>query len=76
MNKKVIASSWGNSIGIRFPKKMAEELKIEDGTELTCELRNGKIILYRADAKFSKSDQVEEAIEILQATLPKSKINK
>ena len=76
MNKNVLASSWGNSFGIRFPKKMAEELKIEDGTELTCELRNGKIILYRADAKFSKSDQVEEAIEILQATLPKSKINK
>ena len=76
MNKKVVASNWGNSIGIRFPKKMAEELKIEDGTELICELRNGKIILTRADAKFSKSDQVEEAIEILQGILPKSKINK
>ena len=74
MQKKITASSWGKSIGIRLPKKMAEELHVENGTELICEMRNGKIILYSPDLKISKNDRVEEAIEILTQTLPKSKL--
>lgn len=74
MLKKIIASSWGKSIGIRLPKKMVEELNIDNGTELMCELRNGKIIIYPPDLKVTKADRIEEAIEILTQTLPKSKL--
>lgn len=73
MVKKITASIWGGSIGVRLPKKMVEELNIENGTELTAELRGGKIILYTSDYKPAKSDKIQEAIELLSQTLPKSK---
>lgn len=71
MIKKIVASSWGKNIGIRLPKSMVEELNITDGTELTCELRNGKIVIYPADKKFTKADHVHEAMDILASVYPK-----
>lgn len=30
----ITAQNWGNSIGVRIPKKIAEKFEIENGTEL------------------------------------------
>ena len=37
--------NWGNSLGLRIPKAFAEEAKLESGSEVDLELRNGEIII-------------------------------
>ncbi|MEN8149865.1 MAG: AbrB/MazE/SpoVT family DNA-binding domain-containing protein [Planctomycetota bacterium] len=36
---------WGNSLGIRIPKAIAEMLSISDGSELELEVRDGVLLL-------------------------------
>jgi antitoxin MazE len=36
---------WGNSQGLRLPKALLEELRIEVGSPITIEVREGSIVL-------------------------------
>lgn len=36
---------WGNSLGVRIPKAVAEMLSIEDGSVLDLEVRDGSLVL-------------------------------
>ncbi|GGN55696.1 multidrug transporter MatE [Oceanobacillus indicireducens] len=36
---------WGNSLGIRIPKKVAEELGIVNGSQMEIIVKEGQIIL-------------------------------
>jgi antitoxin MazE len=38
---------WGNSIGVRLPKIIAQEAKITEGTSVSIEARDGRIIISR-----------------------------
>lgn len=38
-------SSWGNSLGLRIPKSIAELMGIANGSQLRGELKGGKLIL-------------------------------
>lgn len=42
---ETIARKWGNSIGIRLPKVLAKELKIDDGVRIEMEIENDRILL-------------------------------
>lgn len=36
---------WGNSLGLRLPKKLAEDLEIETGSEVDIAIVKGKLVL-------------------------------
>ena len=36
---------WGNSLGLRLPKSMIQELNLADGSEISISEENGKIII-------------------------------
>ena len=40
-----VVKKWGNSIGIRLPKALAEEAAIGEGSPVTLEARNGQLII-------------------------------
>ncbi len=51
-------SKWGNSLAVRLPKKLVDEMGIVDGDELVVvEAGNGKIALEKIDrrAQFLKA---------------------
>ncbi len=37
---------WGNSLGIRIPKYIAEELALTANCEVECRLENGVMMIY------------------------------
>lgn len=64
-------SKWGNSLGIRLPKKIINELNISDGTMLDVKVVNNQIILNPKDEidklfsnfdfeEFYKNNKLEE----------------
>jgi antitoxin MazE len=44
---------WGNSLGIRIPKYIAEELALTVNCEVECRLENGVMMIYPI-AKYGK----------------------
>ena len=72
MERKVTVNTWGSSLGIRLPRDIADTLKIDKGTELDCEIRNGQIVLTPPGYSPSRSDYLEEGLQILAQALPKS----
>ena len=36
---------WGNSLGLRLPKKLAEDLEIDTGSEVDIAIVKGKLVL-------------------------------
>jgi len=42
---------WGNSLGVRIPKKMAENAALSNGVEVSVNEHNGKITIVRAKTK-------------------------
>lgn len=64
-------STWGNSLGIRLPKKIINELNISDGTMLDVKVVDNQIILDPKDEidklfsnfdfeEFYKNNKLEE----------------
>lgn len=41
------AARWGNSLGVRIPKAMADQLGVREGVRLEIRLEAGQIILSR-----------------------------
>ncbi|WP_055076956.1 AbrB/MazE/SpoVT family DNA-binding domain-containing protein [Pseudanabaena sp. 'Roaring Creek'] len=41
----VTIAKWGNSLAVRIPQAMAEQLQIQAGSEINIEIIDGKIIL-------------------------------
>jgi antitoxin MazE len=42
---------WGNSLGVRLPKKLAEDLSIDSGTEVDIKVVRGRLVLMPILAK-------------------------
>lgn len=40
-----IVAKWGNSLGIRIPRPLAEQIQIQEGTEVTVTLSGDSIII-------------------------------
>lgn len=44
---------WGNSLALRIPSSLAEATDLAEGSEVELEVRKGKLIVERADQKFT-----------------------
>jgi antitoxin MazE len=51
---------WGNSLGIRIPKSVAEKMKLTENSEVEVEHKNGAIIIFPAKRKFSLEELVNQ----------------
>ncbi len=40
-----VIKKWGHSLGIRIPVKIAQTLKLSEGSEVECSIADGSIIL-------------------------------
>jgi antitoxin MazE len=43
---KAVIKKWGNSLGIRIPKVIVNDLSLKDGTIIEIDEQDDKIILY------------------------------
>ena len=51
-------SKWGNSLGIRIPRGIAQDANIAEGTAIDLRVENGRIVAERIDV---------ESLEVLLA---------
>ncbi len=42
---KAQIGKWGNSLAVRLPKYVAEELKLEVADEIDCRIESGRIVI-------------------------------
>lgn len=42
---KTQIGKWGNSLAVRIPKYITEELSLECASEVDCRIENGKIVM-------------------------------
>jgi antitoxin MazE len=42
---EILVKKWGNSLGIRIPKIIANDLSLKDGLKVKIEDKNGSIII-------------------------------
>ncbi len=40
-----VVQKWGNSLGVRVPKALADQLGLHDGSEIEMALRGGEIVI-------------------------------
>ncbi|MDA8611276.1 AbrB/MazE/SpoVT family DNA-binding domain-containing protein [Candidatus Pacebacteria bacterium] len=45
-------SKWGNSLGIRLPKKIVDQLKIEEGSEIRINQKENKVEMSKSESKW------------------------
>jgi len=43
-----VVRKWGNSLGIRLPKTVAQEVEIDEGASVVIEARDGQIVITAA----------------------------
>ena len=51
MNSKL--TSWGNSLGIRIPKQIAEKARLREGDEIEISQEGNKIIITSCKKRYS-----------------------
>jgi antitoxin MazE len=49
---QTVARKWGNSLGIRIPKLISEQIDIHDGSAVNIELLNDTLII-KAEKKYN-----------------------
>jgi antitoxin MazE len=42
---KTKVSKWGNSLGLRIPKVLAQEMEVNEGSEVEISLENGRLVV-------------------------------
>lgn len=57
------AQKWGNSIAIRIPKDMADDLHIENNTQVSIEVVNGKLVVEPEKKKLSLENLLSQVTE-------------
>jgi len=68
---EAVVRKWGNSLGIRIPGSLAKDVSLKDGSFVSIEEIDGKIIIqpqntYRLDDMLSKisTKNIHEEVEI------------
>lgn len=52
-------SKWGNSLAVRLPKKLVEDLGLKPGDELTIvEAKNGTVAIEKAERRQHALDEI------------------
>lgn len=47
---------WGNSLGLRIPRPLAEEMGFEAGSEVTLVVREGELVAAPVGARYRLAD--------------------
>ena len=50
---------WGNSLGLRVPKALAEEVGVRDGSAVEISAARGQLLIRPAPARFELEDLLE-----------------
>ena len=51
-------AKWGNSLGLRLPKAVAQEAEIGDGDTVDVSVQNGAIVIRPAKARYSLDELI------------------
>ena len=51
-------AKWGNSLGLRLPKAVALEARVEEGDTVDVSVDNGAIVIHLSRARYSLDDLV------------------
>jgi antitoxin MazE len=51
-------AKWGNSLGLRLPKAVAQEAEIGDGDTVDVSVQNGAIVIRAAKTRYSLDELV------------------
>ena len=54
---------WGNSLGLRIPKALAEEVKVREGSMVEISLAKGQLLVRPAPARYELEDLLEEVTQ-------------
>ena len=60
MRTKVV--KWGNSLGLRIPKRFAEEVRVSDGTAVDLSLEEGRLVIRVASPESISLEDLLEGI--------------
>ena len=75
--KKTISTTevkiWGNSLGVRIPKKVADALKLHDGSKIKISLDGNKIMLESESNPFFDLSQDLNLTTLLSKITSKNK---
>ncbi len=52
-------SKWGNSLGVRLPKAILDELRLKDGAEVKVTNDGGRIIIESSDRDMTMTELLE-----------------
>jgi antitoxin MazE len=50
---------WGNSLGLRIPTHIAKQLKLHEGSSITLEIEEGKMII-QAPTQYQLEEMLKE----------------
>ncbi|MFB6346979.1 MAG: AbrB/MazE/SpoVT family DNA-binding domain-containing protein [bacterium] len=50
---------WGNSLGVRIPKDLADRMDLDEGSELEFRVEDGRIILEPVSGDYDLSELVD-----------------
>ena len=53
-------SRWGNSLGLRLPKSVAQEAQVADGDKVEVSVKNGAIVIRPARRTYALADLVSK----------------
>jgi antitoxin MazE len=61
MRTKIVM--WGNSLGLRIPKALAEEVKVREGSMVEISLAKGQLLIRPAPPRYDLEDLLEEVTQ-------------
>ena len=53
-------AKWGNSLGVRLPKSVAQEAQLGEGDKVDVSVKNGSIVIRPSRSTYSLSDLVSK----------------
>lgn len=60
---KTIIKKWGNSLAVRLPKKLIEDTRVSEGSNINIKTENGNIILSPAKKEYSLKELLKGITE-------------
>lgn len=53
-------AKWGNSLGLRLPKSVAQEARVDEGDKVDVSVRNGAIVIRPSRRTYSLGELVSK----------------
>ena len=66
---------WGNSQGLRFPKPILEEARIQVGDEVSITVQDGKITIHPVHQRRHRRVRIEDLVHRMPADYQVAEVN-